>query len=44
MKSKLLKVCRVVAIVAASVSLVYNVACGNWIGVSINAATLAVVI
>jgi hypothetical protein len=44
MKSKLLKVCRVVAVVAASVSLVYNMVSGNWIGVSINAATLAVVL
>ena len=44
MKNKLLKVCRIVAIVAASVSLVCNVACGNWIGVSVNVATLAVVI
>ena len=44
MKSKLLKACRVVAVVAASVSLVYNMVSGNWIGMSINVATLAVVL
>ena len=44
MKNKLLKACRIVAIVAASVSLVCNVICENWICASINVATLVIVI
>ena len=44
MKSKILRVCRVVAIVGSSVSLVCNVMYRNWIGVFVDAATLTVVI
>ena len=44
MKSEILRVCRVVAIAGSSVSLVCNVTYGNWIGVFVDAATLAVVI
>ena len=44
MKNKILRVCRVVAGVGSSVSLVCNVTCGNWIGVFVDAATLAIVI
>lgn len=44
MKALILKTCRAVAITAAVVSLVLSLMSGNWLGVSIELATLVAVV
>lgn len=43
MNNKIVKACRLVVVVSAMVGLLLNVAYGNWLGVSLNLATLVAV-